>query len=75
MLKYLCIIVTALSLLACALLIALWVRSYWREYTIVVGLTDHRGFLFDSSAGTLMLNYWHEFGTSTGKPNVVLSKC
>jgi hypothetical protein len=30
MLKYLRIAVTALSLTACVLLIALWVRSYWR---------------------------------------------
>jgi hypothetical protein len=30
MLKYLRITVTALSLTACVLLIALWVRSYWR---------------------------------------------
>jgi hypothetical protein len=29
MLKYLRIAVTALSLTACVLLIALWVRSYW----------------------------------------------
>jgi hypothetical protein len=56
------------------LLVALWVRSYWREYTLVVGLTDHRGFIFDSSAGTVMVNYLHEFGTRTGEPQVVLSR-
>jgi hypothetical protein len=33
MLKYLRITVTALSLMACVLLVALWVRSYWgREF-------------------------------------------
>jgi hypothetical protein len=31
MLKYLRIAVTALSLTACVLLVALWVRSYWRN--------------------------------------------
>ena len=31
MLKYLRIAVTALSLTACVLLIALWVRSYWSD--------------------------------------------
>jgi hypothetical protein len=30
MLKYLRIAVTALCLTACVLLVALWVRSYWR---------------------------------------------
>jgi hypothetical protein len=34
MLKYLGIAVTALSLTACVLLAALWVRSYWRENTL-----------------------------------------
>jgi hypothetical protein len=40
--KYLRIVVTALSLTACVLLIALWVRSYWRTYYIL-GLRGNVG--------------------------------
>jgi hypothetical protein len=40
MLKYLRIAVTSLSLTACVLLIALWVRSYWRHDSIGVSETE-----------------------------------
>jgi hypothetical protein len=62
--------------LACFLLIALWVRSYYREYSLVFGVSDHRGFLVDSSTGILLLIYYHEFGTppTTNQPRVALSR-
>jgi hypothetical protein len=41
-LKYLRIAVTALSLTACVLLIALWVRSYWRLDGLSVPITITR---------------------------------
>ena len=42
MLKYLRIALTALSLTACVLLIALWVRSYWWADAIARGTTGNR---------------------------------
>jgi hypothetical protein len=53
MLKYLRIAVTALSLTACVLLVALWVRSYWRTYYIL-GLRGNVGeFSIGSERGRL----------------------
>jgi hypothetical protein len=43
MLHYLRIAVTALSLTACVLLIALWVRSYWPQDSIGTGIQSHAG--------------------------------
>ncbi|HEY3392451.1 MAG TPA: hypothetical protein VGK58_07080 [Lacipirellulaceae bacterium] len=42
MLKYLRIAVTALGLTACALLLALWVRSYWWLDNVFVPLVNRR---------------------------------
>jgi hypothetical protein len=51
MLHYLRIAVTALSLTACVLLIALWVRSYrWEDY-LSVNLPGSRVFIFHSWIG------------------------
>jgi hypothetical protein len=52
----------------------LWVRSYYCGDTVVLGISDHRGFVADSSSGVLFVNYLHEFGSETGTPKVVLSK-
>src|SRR5688500_11249350 len=41
MLKYLRIAVTALSLTACVLLVALWVRSYWQLELVYFQLFDN----------------------------------
>jgi hypothetical protein len=53
MLKYLRIAVTALSLAACLLLVALWVRSYWRRdvfhvyyFNQVTTLGSNYGFVY-----------------------------
>ena len=56
MLHYLRIAVTALSLTACVLLVALWVRSYSRE--VIVGHIDShsRGWHLVSSRGRILLN-------------------
>jgi hypothetical protein len=56
MLKYLRLAVTALSLTACVLLVALWVRSYSRE--VVVGYVDshNRGWHFVSWRGGAMFS-------------------
>jgi hypothetical protein len=43
MLKYLRIAVTALSLTACVLLVALWVRSYWWVDAVYVAQTYSAG--------------------------------
>jgi len=48
MLKYLRIAVTALSLTACVLLIALWVRSYWRGDLVFRKVSS--GWLYANSA-------------------------
>jgi hypothetical protein len=55
MLKYLRIAVTALSLTACVLLIALWVRSYRRGVTAWVQPTAARSVMFGSRWGRLTL--------------------
>jgi hypothetical protein len=53
--KFLRIAVTAVSLTACLLLIALWPRSYWRK-DAVWGWFDFPGYLqIDSSRGCLRL--------------------
>ena len=55
MLKYLRIAVTALSLTACVLLIALWVRSYWVQ-DVVWGWFPFPGYLqINSSCGDIKL--------------------
>ena len=54
MLKYLRIAVTALSLTACVLLIALWVRSYWWVDSLS-GQYRSRAYEFTSSHGQLTL--------------------
>jgi hypothetical protein len=65
MLKYLRIAVTALSLTACVLLIALWVRSYW-SYDWLGNLSfipqgndlhPKDGCLFESANGVLVVLY------------------
>jgi hypothetical protein len=53
MLKYLRIAVTALSLMACVLLVALWVRSYWVQ-DVVYGWFPFPGYLqINSSCGDI----------------------
>jgi hypothetical protein len=57
MLKYLRIAVTALSLTACMLLVALWVRSYWRHDFVISGIfRDKREFDLYSGNGWLGLS-------------------
>ena len=55
MLKYLRIAVTVLSLTACVLLIALWVRSYTWIDVLDGPLTTSRGILLGSSQGRLSI--------------------
>jgi hypothetical protein len=53
MLKYLRIAVTALSLTVCALLVALWVRSYWWEDNFAISLKSGGVLRVTSSMGQL----------------------
>ena len=74
MLKYLRIAVTALSLTACALLIALWVRSYWWSDNFKLRLQTPRVLVIHSMYGT---TDWylarHKFsGTWTIESNTVV---
>jgi hypothetical protein len=55
-------------------LCVLWVRSHYRGDTVVFGISDHRGFVVDSSSGILFVNYLHYFGSETSTPKVMLSK-
>lgn len=55
-------------------IVALWVRSHYRGDTVVLGISDHRGFLADSSSGVLFVQYLHAFGSETSTPKVQLSK-
>jgi hypothetical protein len=57
MLHYLRIAVTALSLTACVLLMALWVRSYWWMDSIVVQLSRTNGLGVTSIEGRILLKY------------------
>jgi hypothetical protein len=64
MLKYLRIGVTALSLTACVLLIALWVRSYSYWDHIRGSISEHRMLKFNSVSGKLSISHtqfprWH----------------
>jgi hypothetical protein len=51
MLKYLRIAVTALSLTACVLLVALWVRSYWWSDNFMLRLPNPHVFIIHSMYG------------------------
>jgi hypothetical protein len=55
MLRYVRIAVTALSLTACVLLIALWVRSYWWEDGLSGPLPNKQAFHIKSSYGLMMI--------------------
>jgi hypothetical protein len=55
MLKYLRIAVTALSLTACVLLIALWVRSYTYGPTVLIGQIRDTSLRIDSGLGRIVL--------------------
>jgi hypothetical protein len=55
MLKYLRIAVTALSLTACVLLIALWLRSCNTSDTLLGRIDHYRSFSLDSSEGAIIL--------------------
>jgi hypothetical protein len=59
MLKYFRIAVTALSLTACVLLIALWVRSYWWQDQYVLGLTKTQFIHGESARGWISFrSHW-----------------
>ena len=61
MLKYLRIAVTALSLTACVLLIALWVRSYsTNDYLTIGGLKDSQTVLLQSIKGSIVVAHFNE---------------
>jgi hypothetical protein len=55
MLKYLRIAVTVLSLTACVLLIALWVRSYYGGDYLYWNFAYHRSVLVGSTHGRLVI--------------------
>jgi hypothetical protein len=56
MLKYLRIAVTALSLTACVLLIALWVRSYWYYECVGVRLSPAHFLALRAGKGTMIVS-------------------
>jgi hypothetical protein len=55
MLKTLRIAVTALGLMACVLLVALWVRSYWRTDGLYWNVYHHRSVLVGSIQGQIVV--------------------
>ena len=57
--KYLRIAVTALSLTACVLLVALCVRSYWHADSFVLGHAPRRCTVIDSIRGKLYTGFYH----------------
>ena len=69
MLNYLRIAVTALSLMACALLIALWVRSY----RVPDGFVRAFGIAWSSQDGALSLVYPADFAADPNEEKVVVS--
>src|SRR5688572_20306712 len=60
MLKYLRIAVTALSLTACVLLIALWVRSYWRADRLHWSFAGKQSIAVASKQGLLFLLHYRD---------------
>jgi hypothetical protein len=68
MLKYLRIAVTALSLTACVLLIALWVRSYWRLDGISMPITTTRNIEIWSGGARVEFRM-AEYGGPSGPSN------
>jgi hypothetical protein len=60
MLKYLRTAVTAFSLTACVLLIALWVRSYLRSDDLFMRLSPNHTAAVNSQEGSLLLILWTE---------------
>jgi hypothetical protein len=67
MLKYLRIAVTALCLTACVLLVALWVRSYWRADRLHWSFGGKRSFAVASNEGRFLLLGYETAGKP--KPN------
>src|SRR5687767_9446711 len=55
--------VTALSLMACVLLIALWVRSYWWYDSIVAQVSRTSGLGVTSMEGRIFLKYTEGWDT------------
>ena len=53
-LRYLRIAFSATCLIACVLLIALWVRSYWRDDGLYWNIVGHRTALIASTHGRLV---------------------
>jgi hypothetical protein len=48
---------TGLFAVVCAILIALWVRSYWRWENVAWGITTQQGILVGSQSGAAVLQY------------------
>jgi hypothetical protein len=69
MLKYLRIAVTVLSLTACMLLVALWVRSYWLSEGLHVQLAESRPIDFFSMCGSVEVSGGYDLSSDhTFKP-------
>jgi hypothetical protein len=64
MLKYVRIAVTALSLMACVLLIALWVRSYWWVCHCRGPFLANRGIEFNATLGRMWIGFPKQVSTS-----------
>ena len=68
MLKYLRIAVTALSLAACVLLVAVWVRSYWWENSVCVIRPNAYDLCLTTFLGELYFDLIKEpFGEPSGR--------
>jgi hypothetical protein len=68
MVKYLRISVTALSVTACVLLVALWVRSQYNWDHIRGSISNNNKLAFNSACGKLSISHsqfprWHEWRT------------
>jgi hypothetical protein len=65
LLRYLRIAFSATCLIACVLLIALWVRSYWQFDMLFLNFTPHSGLSVSSDYGNLNCDYRNFSGTPT----------
>jgi hypothetical protein len=55
-------IASIVCLVLCVALMGMWVRSYWRDDGLVLGVTDKRGFIIGSMHGIVTLYYVRDVG-------------
>ena len=73
MFKYLRIAFSATCLIACVLLIALWVRSYWREDEATVRLSQTDAVECASRVGRITFDFCRFHDSTTANPRTMKS--